>query len=164
MTVQCRYKWTNYGCTLKRHKLCMWHLSQMQNICVLFYLYRSFKKLCMPSHFSCIPLLMTLRTVACQAPLSMGFSRQEYWSGLPCPSPGDLSDPGTKFMSLIYLYCQASSLPLVPPGKPLLFPSLLLKYLIRLEYIFTWEIRSMFLKIKICLVRNLADNTLCSSE
>ena len=36
----------------------------------------------------------TPRTVACQAPLSMGFSRQEYWSGLPFPSPGDLPDPG----------------------------------------------------------------------
>ena len=33
-------------------------------------------------------------TVACQAPLSMGFSRQEYWSGLPFPSPGDLPNPG----------------------------------------------------------------------
>ena len=38
-------------------------------------------------------------TVACQAPLSMEFSRQEYWSGLPFPSPGDLSDPGIKPMS-----------------------------------------------------------------
>ena len=38
--------------------------------------------------------LATLWTVACQAPLSMGFSRQEYWSGLPFPSPGDLPDPG----------------------------------------------------------------------
>ena len=37
---------------------------------------------------------MTPWTVACQAPLSMGFSRQEYWSGLPFPSPGDLPDPG----------------------------------------------------------------------
>ena len=37
---------------------------------------------------------MTPRTVACQASLSMGFSRQEYWSGLPFPSPGDLLDPG----------------------------------------------------------------------
>ena len=35
-------------------------------------------------------------TVAHQAPLSMGFSRQEYWSGLPCPPPGDLPDPGSK--------------------------------------------------------------------
>ena len=38
----------------------------------------------------------TLWTVARQAPLSMGFSRQEHWSGLPFPSPGDLSDPGTE--------------------------------------------------------------------
>ena len=37
---------------------------------------------------------MTPWTVACQALLSMEFSRQEYWSGLPCPSPGDLRDPG----------------------------------------------------------------------
>ena len=37
---------------------------------------------------------VTLWTVACQAPLSMGFSRQEYSSGLPCPPPGDLPDPG----------------------------------------------------------------------
>ena len=39
------------------------------------------------------PTLVTPWTVACQAPLSMGFSRQEYWSGLPFPSPGDLLDP-----------------------------------------------------------------------
>ena len=38
-------------------------------------------------------------TIACQAPLSMGFSRQEYWSGLPFPSPGHLPDPGIKPMS-----------------------------------------------------------------
>ena len=41
---------------------------------------------CVQSLQSCV----TLWTVACQAPLSMGFSRQEYWSGLPCPPPGDL--------------------------------------------------------------------------
>ena len=39
---------------------------------------------------------MTLWTVACQAPLSMGFSRQEYWSGKPFPSPGDFPDPGNQ--------------------------------------------------------------------
>ena len=44
---------------------------------------------------------MTLWTVALQAPLSMGFPRQEYWSGLPCPSPGDLPDPGIEPMSLV---------------------------------------------------------------
>ena len=44
---------------------------------------------------SCLTLV-TSWTVARQAPLSIGFSRQEYWSGLPFPSPGDLSDPGIK--------------------------------------------------------------------
>ena len=47
-------------------------------------------------------------TVACQAPLSMGFSRQEYWSGLSFPSPGDLPDPGTEPRSPAL---QADSLP-----------------------------------------------------
>ena len=45
-------------------------------------------------HFSCVRLFVTLWTVACQMPLSMGFSRQEYWSGLSFPLPGDLPDPG----------------------------------------------------------------------
>ena len=53
------------------------------------------------SHFSCVQLFVTPWTVACQAPLSMGFSRQEYWSGLPCPPPGDLPKPGFKVESLI---------------------------------------------------------------
>ena len=44
------------------------------------------------SHFSHAQLFMTLWTIALQVPLTMGFSRQEYWSGLPCPPPGDLPD------------------------------------------------------------------------
>ena len=40
-------------------------------------------------------------TVACRAPLSVGFSQQEYWSGLPCPPPGDLPDPGIELASLV---------------------------------------------------------------
>ena len=48
-----------------------------------------------------VRLFETLWTVACQAPLSVGFSRQEYWSGLPCPLPGDLPDPGIKPVSLM---------------------------------------------------------------
>ena len=51
---------------------------------------------CMVSCFSCVQLFATPWTVACQALLSMEFSRQEYWSGLPCPSPGDLPNPGIK--------------------------------------------------------------------
>ena len=46
-----------------------------------------------------VRLFVTPRTVACQAPLSMGFPRQECWSGLPFPSPGDLPDPGIEPVS-----------------------------------------------------------------
>ena len=64
------------------------------------------------SHFG---LFVTPWTVAHQAPLSMGFSRQEYWSGLPFPSPGDLRDPGIepRFPAL-----EADALTSEPPGKP----------------------------------------------
>ena len=61
------------------------------------------------------PNLTNPWTVACQVPLFMEFSRQEYWSGLPCPSPGDLPDPGIKPRSPAL---QADSLPSDPPGKP----------------------------------------------
>ena len=54
-----------------------------------------------------------------QAPLSMGFSRQEYWSRLPFPPPGDLPDQGIEHSSLTSPALAGSSLPLVPPGKPL---------------------------------------------
>ena len=50
----------------------------------------------MLSHFSHVQLFVTLGTIVCQAPLSMGFSRQEYWSGLSCILSGDLPDPGIK--------------------------------------------------------------------
>ena len=53
--------------------------------------------------------------VASQAALSMEFSRQEYWSGLPCRSPGDLADPGVETGCPAL---QADSLPTEPPGKP----------------------------------------------
>ena len=46
--------------------------------------------------FSCVQLFATPWIVALQVPLSMGFSRHEYWSGLPCPPPGDLAHPGIK--------------------------------------------------------------------
>ena len=49
---------------------------------------------CVLSHFSHVWPFVTLWTVAHQAPLSMGFSRQEYWSGLPCPPPGNFPNPG----------------------------------------------------------------------
>ena len=70
----------------------------------------------------CLTHIATLWTVAHQAPLSMGFSRQEYQSGLPCLPLGDLPDPGIKPASLKSPALQASSLPLVPPGKLWVIP------------------------------------------
>ena len=62
-----------------------------------------------------VRLFATPWTVAHQAPLSMGFSRQEYWSGLPFPSPGYLPDPGIQPRSLAL---QADAFTSEPPGKP----------------------------------------------
>ena len=59
--------------------------------------------------------LATPWTAVCQAPLSIGFSRQEYLSGLPCPAPGDLPNPGIEPRPPAL---QADSLPTEPPGKP----------------------------------------------
>ena len=67
---------------------------------------------------SCVQLLAPLQTVAYQGPPSMGFSRQEYWSGLPFPSPGDLPDPGIKPSSPTL---QADSLLSEPPGNPSIY-------------------------------------------
>ena len=62
-----------------------------------------------------VQLLKTPWTLAWQTPLSMGFSRQEYWSGLPFPSPGDLPDPGIEPRSPPL---EADALTSEPPGKP----------------------------------------------
>ena len=68
---------------------------------------------CVLSHFSCVPTLCN--PMDC-SPLSMGFSRQEYWSRLPCPPPGDLPNPGIEPRSPAL---QVDSLPSKPPGKPM---------------------------------------------
>ena len=81
--------------------------------------------LCALSRFSSVQLFAILWAVACQAPLSMGFSKQEYWSGLPCPPPGDLPDLGIEPVPLTSpalagrlfttsAQWEASSLPLAP--------------------------------------------------
>ena len=67
------------------------------------------------SHFSHVKLCVTLWTTAFKAPLPMGFSRQEYVSGLPYPSPGDLPDLGIELGSPAL---QADSLPLSHQGRP----------------------------------------------
>ena len=65
-----------------------------------------------------VRLFVTPWTVAYQAPLSMGFSRQEYWSGLPCPPPGGLPDPGIKSRSLMSPALADGFFTTEPPGKP----------------------------------------------
>ena len=72
---------------------------------------------------SVLLLFATLSKVACQALLSMGFSKQQYWSGFTCPPPrrSTLPDPGINPASLRLLHCQVASLPLVPPGKILVY-------------------------------------------
>ena len=84
--------------------------SHLQNVCVMavgrdWFLNKIPSKpcnmcACVLSCFSHVQLFTTLRTVSHQAPLSMGFSRQEYWNGLPFPSPGDLANPGIEPMFL----------------------------------------------------------------
>ena len=72
--------------------------------------------MCVLSH---VQLFATPWTVACQAPLCMGFSRQEYWSGLPFPLPGDLPKPETEPTSLVSPALTGGFFTTVPPGKPL---------------------------------------------
>ena len=70
--------------------------------------------LCCAQSFSCVQLFVIPQTIAHQALLSTGFSRQESWSGWPCPPPGDLPKPGIEPRSSSL---QADSLPSEPPGK-----------------------------------------------
>ena len=72
---------------------------------------------CVLSHFSRVQLYVTPWTVACQAPLAMGFSRQEYWSGLPFPFSGDILDPGIQPVPAAW---QTSSLTLSYVESPVL--------------------------------------------
>ena len=80
-----------------------------------------------------VQLFATPWTVAHQAPLSMGFFRQEYWSGLPFPSPGDLPDPGIKPRSHAL---QADALPSEPPGE---------------AQVKSWKHQTTAFKIHICM-------------
>ena len=88
-------------------------ISNLQRLCRREGLTTKWKKVKLLSH---VQFLVTLWTVTHQAPLSMGFSRQEYWSGFPFPPLRDFPDPGIK------LRCptlQADCLPSEPPGNPL---------------------------------------------
>ena len=103
--------------------------SSLQDSVRFFHLFQPLKHfICAPTTFSCafqcglycslltcVLLVLNPWTGARQAPLSMGFPRQEYWSGLPFPSPGNLPNPGIKPGSPAL---QADPLPSEPPGKP----------------------------------------------
>ena len=100
----CRHPWLFSFCTayIQHVKRFIW-----------FYFQRKWKV--KVKSLSCVWLFATPWTATFQAPPSMGFSREEYWSGLPFPSPGDLPDPGIEPGSPT---SQADSLPPEPPGKP----------------------------------------------
>ena len=68
---------------------------------------------------SCIRLCEIPWTIAHQAPLFMEFSRQEYWSELLFPTPGDLPDPGIKLLSLVFLALAGGFFTTAPPRKPI---------------------------------------------
>ena len=76
-----------------------------------------FQQCAVLSHFSRVWLFVTPWTAARQTPLFMEFSRQEYWSGLPCPPPGDLPNPEIKSRSPVL---QGDSFLSEPPGKPIM--------------------------------------------
>ena len=90
-------------------------------LCFL-YRVRILEEIIMLSHFSRVRLSVTPWTVACQAPLTMGFSRQKYWRGLPFPPPGDLPNSGTESPVLA-----GGFLTTEPPEKPQVISKGLLK-------------------------------------
>ena len=107
---------------------------------------------------SCVQLFVTPWTVAYQAPLSMGFSRQEYWNGLPFLSPGDLPDPEIKPGSPAL---QADALQSQPPGKPrLLLTTLVLSDSMGLIFLdSTCKICGMCLSVSSLLHSNIMSFT-----
>ena len=94
---------------------------------------KHFLNMCMCSVAKLCPTLCDPMTVACQAPLSMGFSKQEYWSRLPFPFPGDLPDPRTEPTSPVSPALVGRFLTTESPGKP----KKLITYCLRLKG--SWE-------------------------
>ena len=108
----------------------------------------------MLSPFSRVWLLVTLWTVAHQAPLSMGFSRQEYWSGLTFPSSGGHPNQGSNPHLFCLLHWQVSSL-LVPPGKPIWHIADFIKHYNKAIIKLPWEYGEGKIEIRIMERRSL---------
>ena len=105
----------NYKNISRRRK--MQRQGMLRFICVVYQRERPYGYLNRCAQLlSCVRLFATPWTEAHQAPLSMGFSRHKYWSGLPCPPPGNFPIPGIELRSPTL---QADSLPSEPPGKPI---------------------------------------------
>ena len=109
----------NHQCTFDSKYLCSFTLIPSDHFLFLceFFIQGCLLSLCLHAQYlqSCPTLWGP--TVNHQAPQSMGFSRQEYWSGLPCPPPGDLPDSGTEPASPASPAMQADSLPLSHEGS-----------------------------------------------
>ena len=107
-----------HGVTKSRRRLSDWTEDFAYNNCLCS------RRVCafLLSHSGYALLFATLWTLACQSPSSMGFSRQECWSGLPCPLQGIFQILGLKLYLLCFLHWQAGFLPSVPLGKPTLSP------------------------------------------
>ena len=86
----------------------------------------------------CVQLFLTPWTVVLQAALSMGFSRQEYWSALPFPSPGDLPDPGVESLSLAPLALAGRFFTAELTGKPSKGLSCCLIHLLGLQVLYVY--------------------------
>ena len=112
----------------------------------------------------CVRLFVTLCTVALQAPLSMGFSGQECWSGLPCPPPGDLPDPGIEPVSPAFQADSFTAEPLRKPFRVIMVrfnsEGLLSSSLCCLPCVYASTSRSVFL-IKIFLLLTISLLFLC---
>ena len=99
----------------------LWRVSQESSglvTCFLVSAQAAMTLACVLSRFSYVWLFVTPWTIAHQAPLSLGFSRQEYWSGLPGPPPEDFPTQGSNPHYITSPALQADSLSLAPPGKP----------------------------------------------
>ena len=113
-------------------KICNLNFSKIikRNLCICFIV----------RYFSCVQLFATPQMVAYQALPSMGFSRQEYWSGLPFPSPADLPKPGIKPRSPAL---QTDALSSEPPGKPFLYFSYVKSSKVCMQHITCYKVKWM---------------------